>query len=351
MRLVFCLLALGASAQEARLDDVLELMEKRTRGVQDLKVTIVTRAERAIGLPHSQVTVAWVRDAGLRVRGRFQPEADGRNFGLRLPRGIDVIYTADRIRLIQDWDDRPGMGGLAFQALAIRTDDPAFKSHDPMLLPTSGYPIRMMVDEPIVYAQMAPRLMLGMEPNLALEGKRMEGSRSCFVLVSSPAPRDPKLPRPGYFVQSRRKQFFVDAQSGSLVKIRWELSFSINLGGAGLNEQRMVFQSEVQGEQNVVGGFSLPESIRWSARLEGRGMGGGGDLVRGIAPGRVNAGLAPAGILTAAEKDDLYGDAVLRRAEDYEAMVRKDPGDAEAHYALAQCRGAVDPLPAMVPGG
>jgi len=248
MRLVVALLALLAAPQETKLDEVLDLMEKRTEGLQDLEVKVVTRVERSMGLPRTDVTVSWVRGAGLRVHARTQMGAEGRNFGVQVPRGADYIYTPDRFRLIQEWDDRPQAGAAAaFQALAIRTDDPALRSHDPLLLPTTGYPFRMMFDEPVVYTQMAPRLLLRMEPNLALEGKRTEGSRTFYLLVSTPAPRDPKLPRPAYFVQGRRKQFFVDARTGCLLKIRWEVTFSFNIGGAGATEQRMTIVSEAEG--------------------------------------------------------------------------------------------------------
>lgn len=344
--LAFLVPLAAASAQEATLEGLLDLMEKRAEGLRDLSFRVDSRAERNMGMPRSEVTVLYVRGAGLRVRARTEPFGEAMRAGLNTPARADFIYTADRFRLLQEWEEGPESGPLALQALAIRTDDPALRSHDHLLLPTAGYPMRLLLDEPIVYYRIAPRMFFALEPNLAYEGKRTEGGKSWHVLVSTPSPADPKLPRAAFSIETRRKRFFVDPATGAVERLRWELVSRFSAMGPG-REQPMTFEIVSAGERKVTETLTVPESVRWSLVQEGRMAGRRTDVLRTVAAVRANAGVAASEILGDAEKDDLYGDAVMRPAAEYEARVKKDPADAEAHFALGQARGRQDPFARM----
>lgn len=350
LALLSLLFLAAAPRQDLTLDGVLDLLEKRTEGLRDVTLRLAVQTDQPFGMPRGETSATWVRDAGLRVRARCEIDPAAAGWSAAVPSAADYVYTPGRFRLIHEWDGRSVPSGTSFQTLEVGVDDPAFASHDVYLLPAGGYSFRMFFDEPFVFTLLAPRLFLGLEPNLVLEGRRTEGGRTFHVLTSTRAPRPPELPRTAYLLETRRRQYFVDAATGELAKIQWEMSFRFDLAGAGGKEQRMKFVAEPLGARKLTDRLSLPETVRWTSTVEGGGGSRGGEFQRRITAGPVNAGLGATEILSAAEKEDLYADAVFRREEEYEARLRKDPKDAVAHYTLGLLRGIADPFARAVPG-
>jgi thioredoxin-like negative regulator of GroEL len=338
-------------SQETGLESVLSLMEKRVEGVRDVALKVVTQADRQMGmLERGEAHVVYVKGVGLRVRASIELEREARGMAL-FPRSIETIYAGDSVFFIQETDTAPGSTPLAFQTYRIQRSDPALKSTDAFFLP-AGLPVRLMLEDPLLYYVLAPRLLFGLEPRLVYEGVRSEGGQAFHVLSSSSEPAALPAPRAGFQIDSRRKQFFVEAATGELRKIRWEV-FS-RRGMARRADERAIFTIEAAGSLKVDPALVLPQSSRWTIVDDGSGRGPGRNqtMLRSFESIRVNRGLGPESIATDAEKNDLYADAVLRPAEEYEARAARDPKDASAFYSLAYARGIQDPFTMMGrPGG
>ena len=98
MRVILAALLLAASPrQETKLEDVLDLMEKRAEGLKDLSFKVSSRADRNMGMPRSEVSVAYVRGVGLRVRARTEsPQEAARIVGRKWPCFDSVLLSARR---------------------------------------------------------------------------------------------------------------------------------------------------------------------------------------------------------------------------------------------------------------
>lgn len=347
-------LGLLPSPQGATLEEVLALMEKRAQGIKDLSYKVEQKASRGWGMPvQSDISTTWVQGAGLRLHAATEPTPDMPfNF---MPQSIDVIVGIDALRILMEFapapaaQQFPGMTmsemPLCIQALKLRFDDPAAKNVDLQLLP-QGMPIRMMIDEPLPYYMIAPRFFFGREPNLAYAGMKPLGGKSCHVLVSKPGPGAADLPRPGFWIESLSKEFYIDPGSGALLQIRWDLAAHSPAGMGGKNE-KISFVTEAIGSQKATDLLSLPESVKWTVHQGARMKGQSQEMNRSIRSLKVNSGLGADAVLTDAERKDLYAEALLRPAAEYEARVAKDPKDAEAHYSLAHAKGSFDPYRMM----
>lgn len=337
----------SALPQETKLEDVVALMEKRAEGLRDVRFRLDVTSARMMGLPgRLEVIVTSVRGAGVRVRASCEaPGAAAGAAGL-YPRTAEYIYTPEAFIVLQEWGGDGQGSPFPLQAVRLRRDDPALRNHDPFLLPR-GNPARMMFDEPLLYTRLAPRMFLAFEPNLSLAGRRSEGGRTWFVLASAPGAPDPKLPRPATSFETLRKEFFVDAATGALERLRWELSMRMDMAGTPF-EQKMVLESEARGELALGETRTLPRSVRWTMSAEAMRMAQKQEIVRHLEGARANEGLGASEIATEAERNDLYADALLRAPEEYEARVRKDPRDAAAQVSLAAALGAHDPFAAMM---
>src|SRR5215468_338290 len=106
MRFALAALLFAATpSQETKLDDVLDMMEKRAEGLRDLTFKVRNHPNRNWGMTSTDVSVLYVRGAGLRVRARAVSPADSiAMLGMAAPSTADFIYTADRLRLIQEWE-------------------------------------------------------------------------------------------------------------------------------------------------------------------------------------------------------------------------------------------------------
>lgn len=346
----------AASPQDPKIEEILTLMEKRTEGLKDVSFIIEQKADRSMGMPvRSEAVVSYVRGTGLRVRASADSSPDVPiNF---MPERFDVIYSTDALYIIEEFGAGGGVQApipglalpempLSVQAYRIRYDDPAARSHDLHLLPL-GFPVRIMYDEPFADYMIAPRLFFGREPNLTYGGLKPHADKQCHVLVSVPSP-DTARGQVSFWLETARKEFYVDPASGALLEIRWEL-VAHSPAGMGRSEEKITFVTEATGSQKVTDALSIPESVKWSVYQgrAGRGRDNTQQMIRGLRSLRVNGGLAPEAILSPAEKGDLYAEAILRPAADYEARVSKDPKDAEALYSFAHAKSVVDPMSMM----
>lgn len=344
--------------QEPTVDSVVDAMEKRAGELQDLSLESRTEAQpmMPVGL---RVGVTYVRGGGVRVRSTVDLQEGGPAAAAmvsQIPIRADYIYGPEALHIRQEWGRMPAAGVLVHQTYRVRYDDPSLERQDHQFLP-QGYPARMMIDEPLVYYAVAPRLFFSLDPGLALDGTREEGGRKVHVLVSRP--RGAAAPKPrggeGLTFHMRRKEFWVDAEDFSIRRIRLEVSFEFQFGGQS-QEQRMEVVITPQGSLPGAGPLTLPERVLWEAGSIGQAAANvrsqGTRVVHRIEIIRVNQGLDAAEVMTEEEKADLYADAVLGSAETYEGRIRRNPDDAEAHFSLAHVHGGVTGLMSrMMAGG
>lgn len=341
-----------ASAQDPKLDEVLLLMESRTEGIRDLSFTIDQKADAAVGMPvQASIAVTWLKGTGLRLHSSTEPQMEMP--GNYIPGSLDVAYTDDSIRLRLEYGSLtappiPGMNlpemPLSLQAFRLRYDDPVAKTVDLQLLP-QGFPIRLMLDEPFPYYIVAPRFFFAREAGIGYGGMKEIAGRKFHVLVSKPTPPAADAARPGFGFESKSKEFFIDPDTGALIRIQWEIT-AHGPRDMGQSDQTVVIVTEAVGSKKVGDKLSFPEAVKWTVH-QGNRNNREQTMSRALRDVKVNAGVAPATILSDAEKNDLYADAVLRPVEDYQARLEKDPKDAEALYSLAHAKAVVDPFSFM----
>ena len=340
--------------KEGGLEDVLKLMEKRAEGLKDVSFSVTTKATQSMGMSADvDVIVRYVKGSGLRVHATSRPRKGPVRAGMKPPSRADFIYTDEAFYEVIEWDSAPTSAFLPRQAYKARYDDPGLKRFDLYYLP-HGIPLRMVMDDPLVYYMLDPRLFFGREPHLAYEGKRQMGKVTYHVLSSTPEPESSEPEANGMSFLPRRKEFFIDAASGALRHLRTEMSIRMNLGGR-VQEQKMVFRSKTAGAQALTPTLTLPDSVTMSIEMKDmpRGMvrGSSQQLVRRLRGIRANAGLAAEVIIRDWERSDLYADLVLDTTEKYEALLGKNPDDARAHFNLAHARGGLSRLLPVMPGG
>ena len=358
LALAIGLAAPAASAQDPKIEEILTLMERRVEGLQDLRFQVEQKADPSWGMPvQPGIAVAWLKGTGLRLRASLENAMDMPIPAM--PRVFDVIYTADSIRLVLEYGtsgaNAPQVPGMSFpepplslQAFRLRYEDPAAKSVDLQLLP-QGFPIRLMFDEPFAYYMIAPRFFFARESGLTYGGLTDFAGKPCHLIVSKPGSPAADAPRPMFWFESKSKEFFIDPETGALLQVRWELAAHA-AQGMSKSAEPITFVTQAVGSQKVTDKFSLPDSVKWTIQ-QGRNRNNREQtmsrLLRGV---KVNAGVAPEAILSDAEKNDLYADAVLRTAPDYEARLEKDPKNAEALYSFAHAKSVIDPYTFMQRG-
>src|SRR5688572_20055004 len=102
LALALGLAAPAAVAQDPKIEEVLTLMERRVEGIQDLLFQIEQKADPSWGMPiQPTITVAWLKGTGLRLRAAAEHAVD---MPIQtMPRGFDVVYTADSLRIMMEF--------------------------------------------------------------------------------------------------------------------------------------------------------------------------------------------------------------------------------------------------------
>ncbi len=341
--------------QKATVEDVLKLMEKNTASLTDLTFSVDTQADMSVG-GDTSVVVRWRRGAGLRVSVVSSPKKKkdagagaGVMLGMRLG-GLEFAYAPEGYYI---WT---AMGpdekrSLAVSNMKMGWDQPAAKAVDPYFLP-SGFPVRLFIDDPMVYYELEPRAFFGYEANLACEGTRVEDGRNCYVLSShlSPSEITKKLHGSEFIFLASRKEFFVDVETGRLIRLRWSATMHQSMGGQDQDE-RGVLVATPGTRTEVADGVSLPTSCSWAFFDEKRGNARDTEMVHTFRSFRANTGVAAESIVSESERADLYADAALMTPAEYEAILKKDPKNVNALYSLAIARGTPSMMEAMMGGG
>jgi hypothetical protein len=330
------ILATLLAQQQATVEDVLKLMEQNTSSLRDLTFDVTTGGTGTPFADSNAVTVTWRRDSGLRLRMVPKRKAAGAAPMPFRAGGMEVAYTRDALHI---WISSELEGNpLAVTNLRMAWADPAAKSFDPYFLP-SGFPVRFFVDDPFLYYELDPRLFFGIEPNLACEGKRTEDGKAVHVLSSylAPSALAEKLHGSEFVFSASRKEFHVDAASGQLVRVRWEVAVKQSMGGRD-REEKVTFVATGGARTQVADGVTLPSGSTWQV-IEARRGARNDELTHSFKNWRANTGLGADAILSDSERADLYADAVLLKAEEYDAAVKKNDKDAAARYSAALARG------------
>ncbi len=337
------ILSFFAPTQEkATVEDVLKLMESRTAKLKDATWQIEMGGQQGMmmGGAGIETRVHYLRGTGLRVHSAV-PQGPNAGMSIVQSGAYDFIYDADALRIIMAVPDGP-VAGVSCANLKVDYTDPALKGFDHYFLPV-GFPIRLFFDEPLVYYILDPRFFFKLECNLSYEGRRTENGRECHVLSSwvTPSELTDKLGNAPFLFTRSRKEFFVDAENGRLLKIQWDVTVKQGMGGRE-REEVTTLTLEPRNFREVEG-LALPGEVAWTfdSQRAGRGARRNESLIHTIKGFRANGGIAAELILTDAEKSDLYADAVLLGADEYAKRIEKNPKDARAHYSLGLVKADV----------
>lgn len=352
----FLFLGQDPPAKAPTVEDVLHLMESKAEGLKDVSYEVLTGGEAWPMAMGRSLRVAWVRGAGCRIRSSATGTGSG-GMEERMAQiffggmsDVDFVYSKDAFFCFAT----SGSGkaaGLAATAQRIAYDDPLFPAFDAFLLPTT-IPMRLLLDEPFTYYQIAPRFFFRFEPNLAHLGLRVENGRSIHVLASNRPESDvrKRVLKGMIDFKAPRKEFHIDAETGALLRMQWD--FVATTAGGMDREEKVTLVIEGSGSRKLTDKLSVPESVAWTS-IEGGGRQSNRMIVHTFQDFKINSGLAPQEILAPSEAADLFADAVLLQKEEYDARLAKNLSDASALYSKALALTQADPegMMAAVMGG
>ncbi|MHC4607374.1 MAG: tetratricopeptide repeat protein, partial [Planctomycetota bacterium] len=375
--LVLCiLLTAGALAaqdppkEDWTLEKIIERMEKNAEGVKDLTWKVTTIGTEDAAMPFNMTMKAtYLRGTGLRIDAEMTQFMDlpGAGAGDQAVK-LNYLYTDKELffslgargsRAGGGAPDMsmmfmPGLGGMTLVQTRVPYTHPDYASFDPFFLPM-GFPFRLLFDEVTGYYTVAPKMMFGQESSLKLDGSRKAGERDCFVLTSNVdgTPLKGELAMSLMGVSKSRKEFLIDKETFRIRSIDYSFTMEMSVPGMGTaQKQEVALVVAVQEEKKITETLHMPTAVEWSAFSikGGKRVKESGVLNRTIKGYALNGGVA-ADSLALGGKNDVLCDAILRKPEHYEELVKAKPDDAGAWMNLAMSRAFSDPFENMFGGG
>lgn len=257
-----------APAQDGELEEILTRMEKRVETLEkfawnvrtfsgirnfssDKGIDVHGRYRRGVGI-RTQITHLGCADASVK------PSTGGPNHFVLVhtPEAVSCAMTMVKLEL-------PLTDALMpFALFRARPGEEAHGAIEPTLLPWRPMPEFLYLDDPIIKFTLAPRVLFGHEPSLAVTRMaRFEGVE-CAVLESS---RDANAVAEGmdpdwHPALSVRKRFYVSIPEAQILGLEIEAKMKEETGSSSLSYRARVV------ERAVTDGVDLPRQVEISVR-------------------------------------------------------------------------------------